>query len=76
MGHDRLALLMQGLIRHGRAASTPAACIEQGTTAQQRVVVSTVQDLAADVATAGLKAPVATVVGEVVRLRDRLQWFG
>ena len=76
MGHDRLALLMQGLIRHGRAASTPAACIEQGTTAQQRVVVSTVQDLAADVAAAGLKAPVATVVGDVVRLRDRLQWFG
>ena len=75
MGHDRLPLIAQGLIRHGRAATTPAACIERGTTKEQRVVVSTLQDLAADVAAAGLKAPVATVVGEVVRLRDRLQWF-
>ena len=75
MGLDRLPLLTQGLIRHGRAASTPAACIERGTTADQRVVVSTLEQLAADVAAAGLKAPVATVVGEVVRLREKLEWF-
>ena len=75
MGHDRLPLLAAGLIRHGRAADTPAACIEQGTTPQQRVVVSTLEHLAADVAAAGLKAPVATVVGEVVRLREKLEWF-
>ncbi len=76
MGHDRLSTICQGLIRHGRAATTPAACIEQGTTADQRVVVSTLERLADDVAAAGLKAPVATVVGEVVRLRERLEWFG
>lgn len=76
MGHDRLPTICQGLIRHGRAATTPAACIEQGTTADQRVVVSTLEHLAGDVASAGLKAPVATVVGEVVRLRERLEWFG
>ena len=76
MGHDRLSTICQGLIRHGRAATTPAACIEQGTTADQRVVVSTLERLADDVASAGLKAPVATVVGEVVRLRERLEWFG
>ena len=76
MGHDRLPTICQGLIRHGRSATTPAACIEQGTTADQRVVVSTLEQLADDVAVAGLKAPVATVVGEVVRLRERLEWFG
>jgi len=75
MGHDRLPLLTAGLVRHGRAADTPAACIEQGTTAHQRVVVSTLAELADDVAAAGLRAPVATVVGEVVRLREQLQWF-
>ena len=75
MGLDRLPLLTDGLIRHGRAATTPAACIQQGTTAQQRVVVSTLQNLAADVAEAGLKAPAATVIGEVVRLREQLDWF-
>jgi uroporphyrinogen III methyltransferase/synthase len=75
MGHDRLPLLTQGLIRYGRAASTPAACVERGTTSAQRVVVSTLEHLAAEVAAAGLKAPVATIVGEVVRLRENLQWF-
>ncbi len=75
MGHDRLRLLLDGLVRHGRDPRTPAACIERGTTAAQRVVVSTVEHLAADVATAGLSAPVATVVGDVVTLRERLRWF-
>ena len=75
MGHDRLPLLTQGLIRHGRDPKTPAACIQQGTTANQRVVVGTLETLAADVAEAGLKAPVATVVGDVVNLRETLQWF-
>ncbi|MCU1623048.1 MAG: uroporphyrinogen-III C-methyltransferase [Frankiales bacterium] len=75
MGHDRLPLLTQGLIKYGRSADTPAACIQQGTTAQQRVVVSTLEHLAEEVAAAGLKAPVATIVGDVVRLRETLQWF-
>jgi uroporphyrinogen III methyltransferase/synthase len=75
MGHDRLPLLTEGLIRFGRPADTPAACIERGTTDGQRVVVSTLEKLASDVADAGLRAPVATVVGEVVRLREKLQWF-
>jgi uroporphyrin-III C-methyltransferase len=76
MGLDRLPLLTDGLIRYGRAAGTPAACIQQGTTSQQRVVVSTLAKLAEDVAAAGLKAPVATVIGDVVRLREQLEWFG
>ena len=75
MGHDRLRLLASGLVRHGRDPQTPAACIEQGTTQQQRVVVSTLEQLADDVADAGLQAPVATVVGDVVRLRESLSWF-
>ncbi len=75
MGHDRLALIASGLIRHGRDPETPAACIQSGTTADQRVVVSTLRHLAADVAEAGLRAPVATVVGDVVRLREHLRWF-
>ncbi len=76
MGLDRLPVLTAGLVRYGRAADTPAACVEQGTTPQQRVVVSTLEHLARDVAVAGLCAPVTTVVGQVVRLRDSLRWFG
>jgi uroporphyrin-III C-methyltransferase len=76
MGFHRLADLTAGLIRYGRPATTPAACIQQGTTAQQRVVVSTLETLAEEVAAAGLRAPVVTVVGEVVRLRETVRWFG
>jgi uroporphyrin-III C-methyltransferase len=75
MGHDRLALLTSSLVRYGRPGTTPAACIQQATTPDQRVVVSTLEHLAADVQEAGLKAPVTTVVGEVVRLRETLRWF-
>jgi len=75
MGQDRLPLLTAGLLRYGRPAGTPAACVERGTTADQRVVVSTLERLADDVAAAGLRAPVATVVGEVVALRETLRWF-
>ncbi len=75
MGQDRLPLLTAGLLRYGRPADTPAACVERGTTADQRVVVSTLERLADDVAAAGLRAPVATVVGEVVALRATLRWF-
>ena len=75
MGHDRLPLLTASLVRWGRPADTPAACIQQGTTDDQRVVVSTLEHLAVDVAAAGLHAPVATVIGEVVRLRETLRWF-
>jgi uroporphyrin-III C-methyltransferase len=76
MGFHRLADLTAGLIRYGRPAATPAACIQQGTTAQQRIVVSTLETLAEEVAAAGLRAPVVTVVGEVVRLRETVRWFG
>ena len=75
MGHDRLPLLTRSLIRFGRDARTPAACIQDGTHTTQRVVVSTLEHLADDVAAAGLRAPVATVIGDVVRLRDSLRWF-
>jgi uroporphyrinogen III methyltransferase/synthase len=75
MGHDRLPLLTRSLIKLGRDPRTPAACIQQGTHDDQRVVVSTLESLATEVAAAGLRAPVATVIGEVVRLRETLRWF-
>jgi uroporphyrin-III C-methyltransferase/precorrin-2 dehydrogenase/sirohydrochlorin ferrochelatase len=53
----------------------PAAVIQQGTTHKQRVVESTLVNLANDVATAGLKPPSLTIIGEVVKLRSRLNWF-
>lgn len=74
MGQDRLARITAALIRLGRDPQTPAATIERGTTAEQRVVTSTLELLADEVEQAGLTAPVTTVVGQVVRLAERLRW--
>ena len=63
------------LIAHGRAASTPAALVENGTTPRQRLVVGTLETLAAKAAEAGIRPPALLIVGEVVSLADRLAWF-
>lgn len=75
MGLANLPTIAERLIAHGRAASTPTAVIQEGTTPNQRVVTGTLADIAAVAKEAGLKSPAITVVGEVVTLRDTLAWF-
>jgi len=75
MGLGGLAHICQQLIAHGRAADTPAALIEQGTTAQQRVINADLADLAEQAAQQQVQAPTLLIVGEVVKLRQRLAWF-
>lgn len=75
MGVTRLEVLCQTLIRLGKPATTPAALIESGTTARQRTVTATLDDLAAKVAESGLGPPALLVVGDVVARRPALRWF-
>lgn len=75
MGLVGLDQICRQLIAHGVSPDMPAAVIQQGTTQKQRVVESTLAQLAADVAAAGLKPPSLTIIGEVVKLRARLNWF-
>jgi uroporphyrinogen III methyltransferase/synthase len=75
MGVGALPEIAAQLLAHGRAAGTPAAVIERGTTPAQRTVVGTLGDIAEKVRQAGLKPPAVTVVGEVVRLREAMRWF-
>jgi uroporphyrinogen III methyltransferase/synthase len=75
MGLTHLTLIAERLVAEGRAAGTPAAVIERGTTPGQRVVTGTLLDIAARVTAAGLHPPALVVVGEVVRLREQLAWF-
>jgi uroporphyrin-III C-methyltransferase len=60
------------LIKRGRDPRTPVAVISDGTTPRQRVLTSTLDRAAADAAALGLRPPAVVVVGEVVRLRERL----
>lgn len=76
MGLMGLPLLCQKLIEHGLPATTPIAVVQQGTTPHQRVVTATLATMPAVVLDAGLKAPTLIIVGEVVKLREKLNWFG
>jgi len=76
MGLTALPVLCERLVEHGLPSDTPAAVIQQGTSREQRVVTGTLATLADLAARAKLKAPTLIIVGSVVKLRDRLNWFG
>ena len=75
MGLPGLPELCAKLIEHGLPARTRAAVVQQGTLATQRVVTGTLTSLPRLVAKAKLHAPTLIIVGNVVRLRDKLNWF-
>lgn len=72
MGAERVAELAQRLVAAGRNLQTPIACIQSGTLPEQREVIATLADVAERVQAAGLGSPMTIVVGEVVRVRDRM----
>ncbi|MFY9825123.1 MAG: uroporphyrinogen-III C-methyltransferase [Thermoanaerobaculia bacterium] len=76
MGLSRLPEIAAALLFHGRGAETPVAVIAEGMLPGERGVVASLGTIAGDVARAGLKAPATIVVGEVVRLRERLRATG
>ena len=75
MGLVGLPTICAQLIAHGRAASTPAALVQQGTTSNQRVFTGTLGNLPDLVARHEVHAPTLVIVGEVVLLREKLAWF-
>jgi uroporphyrin-III C-methyltransferase/precorrin-2 dehydrogenase/sirohydrochlorin ferrochelatase len=75
MGLTGLEHICRQLIRHGMAADMPVALVSQGTTPRQQVVVGTLADIAGKVAGSGIHAPTLTIVGRVVALRGKLNWF-
>jgi uroporphyrin-III C-methyltransferase/precorrin-2 dehydrogenase/sirohydrochlorin ferrochelatase len=74
MGLVGLEEICAQLIAHGRSPSTPAALVERGTLADQRVLEGTLADLPARVAAEGAHGPTLLIIGEVVRLRASLAW--
>jgi uroporphyrin-III C-methyltransferase len=70
MGLASLAAVAEGLIHHGKPAETPSAVIASGTTADQRVVVAPLSEIAR--AACAFDPPALVVIGDVVALADRL----
>ncbi|HSM26942.1 MAG TPA: siroheme synthase CysG [Thioalkalivibrio sp.] len=75
MGLLGLPIICHELKAHGRAGSTPAALVEQGTTQNQRVIVGTLDTLPELVQEHDVQPPTLIIVGEVVALHERLKWF-
>ena len=75
MGLLGLPILAHELIAHGLPASTPAAVVQQGTTANQRVITGTLATLPGLAFDARLEPPTLIVVGSVVGLQQDLSWF-
>jgi len=75
MGLIGLESICSELVSRGLAASTPAALVQQGTTSNQRVFVGNLDTLPREVRAGGAKAPTLIIIGDVVRLRDKLNWF-
>lgn len=74
MGLVGLEKICAQLIEHGQRLDMPVALVSKGTTPEQKVVVGTLQDIASKVNEHHIQAPTLTIIGEVVRLREKLKW--
>jgi len=75
MGMKTLPAIVAQLMEQGRAADTPVAAIRWGSRADQRTISGTLRDIVAKAEAAKFEPPTVIVIGEVVRLRNRLNWF-
>ena len=75
MGLTGISVISEQLQAHGLSGDTPAALVEQGTTRNQRVHIGTVASLPQLVIDSKVRAPTLTIIGEVVKLHDKLHWY-
>jgi uroporphyrinogen III methyltransferase/synthase len=75
MGMKNLAHVVDQLIQNKKPSSTPVAVITEGTTRRQRCVTGTLRNIVEKAKSENLSPPSVVVVGHVVNLRKRLQWF-
>ena len=73
MGMDNLADWTKSLIAHGMAAATPVAVVHRGTTGRQKTVAGTLATIAK--LAEKLSPPAIIIIGDVVKLREKLNWF-
>ena len=75
MGTEKLSDWTRSLIAHGMSPETPVAMVRWGTTGRQQTVTGTLATIAGLALEKHLKPPVLTIIGDVVKLRGKLNWF-
>jgi len=73
MGVEHMSEIVHQLVAHGRSSYTPIAIIQEGTTENQLVVIGTLADITEKAE--GIRPPAVLIVGEVVNLREQIDWF-
>jgi uroporphyrinogen III methyltransferase / synthase len=75
MGAERIRQIADQLVAHGLGAGTPVAMVRWGTTGRQQSIQGTLATIADAAVRADFSAPAVTVIGDVVKLREKLNWF-
>jgi uroporphyrinogen III methyltransferase/synthase len=75
MGMKNLPAIVERLTKDGKSIETPVALIRWGTRSHQRTVVGTLRDIVGKAEQAQMEPPTIIVVGQVVRLREQLNWY-
>ena len=75
MGMRNLPTIVRSLLGEGKSPTTPVAVIRWGTRSAQRTVIGTLQDIVRKSTDAGIDPPATVVVGDVVMLREKLNWY-
>lgn len=75
MGVKNLGLITGELIKHGKDKNTPAAVIEKGTTGKQRVITDSLEKISETAEKEKAVSPAVIVIGDVVKKREKFNWF-
>ena len=75
MGVERIGSVTGEMLKHGVRADLPVALVRWATTGRQETLIGTISDIAQKAVANGFEAPAVAVFGDVVLLRDRLNWY-
>ena len=75
MGLGNLEKIVENLVENGKKVDTPVAIIKDGTTSKQKTYTGTLGTIVEIVKENNVKSPVIIIIGEVVNLREKMQWF-
>jgi uroporphyrinogen III methyltransferase/synthase len=75
MATERIGRIAAALVKNGMPAKTPVALVRWGTTGRQQSIEGTLGTIGKAVERAGFTAPSVAVIGGVVGLRSKLNWF-
>ena len=75
MGLSSMGAITEGFMANGADPATPAAVVENGTRAGQRVIAGTLESIKKESDEAGIRSPALIIIGSVVTLREKLSWF-